>query len=363
MEKDIKKVDSSTEKSFIKRRIEIMGKRKFYLILFYIFLLAILLIVATYAWFSTALNVQIRNFNVVAARNSGLTISYDAINYGAYLDINEDTIINNLDELYPTHTNRWASHGLVPVSTIGLSSNLNNRFSIYHSQGVFYRNYDLENPMIYADKTKEEKPSKSSYFVAFDIFLKNDSGSPIADNLFLTEQTFARFNGEYGEEMNSLLNTTRFGFVKMGSVSHDTDPTVIQQMGCVGTCEQVIYEPNHDLHTDLSIENALDYGINLVDGQGFPTYAMIKDGGPIALKNAVSGSVLLDNNYFALQDTITNNELNTPIMRIPDGITKVRVYVWLEAQDIDSIETNSTGADIELSIDFVKDTYGYDSFN
>ncbi len=363
MEKDIKKVDNTVKKSFIQRRMEIMGKRKFYLVLFYIFLLALLLIVATYAWFSTALNVQIRNFNVVAARNSGLTISYDAINFGSYLDINEDTIVNNLGDLYPTHTNRWVGNGLVPVSTVGLSSTLNSKFSIYHSQGVFYRNYDLTKPFIYAEQSEETIPNTYSYFVAFDIFLKNDSGSPVADNLYLTDQTFARFNEVYSEEMNSLLNTMRFGFVKIGSVSHDTDPTTIQQMQCMGACEQVIYEPNHDLHTNLSIEKAKEYGINLQDGQEFPTYAMINEGGPILLKNAVSGSVDLDPNYFALQNTINSSELTTPIMRIPDGITKVRVYVWMEAQDIDSIETDSTGADIELSIDMVKDTYGYDMFD
>ena len=39
-----------------------------------------------------------------------------------------------------------------------------------------------------------------------------------------------------------------------------------------------------------------------------------------------------------------------------NSITKVRVYIWLEGQDIDSLETDSQGANLDVSIDFIKDT-------
>ena len=47
----------------------------------------------------------------------------------------------------------------------------------------------------------------------------------------------------------------------------------------------------------------------------------------------------------------------------PNSITKVRVYVWLEGQDIDSLETRSEGADISIAINLIKDTAGFDAFN
>ena len=59
------------------------NKRNIYLTIFVIFMLAILLIVSSYAWFSTALNVKIRTFNMVVMRNDGLTISHDAVTYGS----------------------------------------------------------------------------------------------------------------------------------------------------------------------------------------------------------------------------------------------------------------------------------------
>ena len=48
---------------------------------------------------------------------------------------------------------------------------------------------------------------------------------------------------------------------------------------------------------------------------------------------------------------------------VPDGYTKARIYVWIEGQDIDSLETMSSGTNVDISINFVKDTLGYDSFN
>ena len=51
-----------------------------------------------------------------------------------------------------------------------------------------------------------------------------------------------------------------------------------------------------------------------------------------------------------------------PLFTIPDGITKMRVYVWIEGQDIDSLETDSEGAEVSISINFIKDTYGYTEY-
>ena len=94
----------------------------------------------------------------------------------------------------------------------------------------------------------------------------------------------------------------------------------------------------------------------------FPTYAYIKAGGPFEIADTVSGSTALDYNYFKLQDTITESDFSKPLFTIPNGITKLRVYVWLEGQDIDSLETDSQGAEVSISISFVKDTQGYTEY-
>ena len=43
---------------------------------------------------------------------------------------------------------------------------------------------------------------------------------------------------------------------------------------------------------------------------------------------------------------------------VPSGVTKTRLYIWIEGQDIDSIATDSKGALLDVSINFSKDTAG-----
>jgi hypothetical protein len=72
-------------------------------------------------------------------------------------------------------------------------------------------------------------------------------------------------------------------------------------------------------------------------------------------------SLQAPNENFELQQT--RFSITEPIFELPDGITKIRVYVWLEGQDIDSVETRSEGADVSIAINLIKDTAGYDAFN
>lgn len=75
--------------------------------------------------------------------------------------------------------------------------------------------------------------------------------------------------------------------------------------------------------------------------------------------NTVSGSQNLNSEYFRLQNTMKERDLDIPIFTLPDGITKTRVYLCIEGQDIDSLETDSEGAELSISLNFVKDTAGY----
>ena len=325
--------------------------------------LGMLLIVSTYAWFSTNLNVRVKTFNMIVTKNSGLQISFDAINYDSFVEISRDMLINKLKDTYPNNTSQWAAMGLTPVSTLGVRDSNTPNFEIYSSAGVMYRNKKQDNGFVNTKLLTEKGIFAYNNYIAFDLFFKNDTGSPIDDNLFLDFGTSVTIDDGETEEMHGLVNSTRIGFVKVGSVPLNTDVNTIQNLSCNNNCKSIIFEPNSRMHTDMSKEKAKKYGINLKDGEKFPTYAYKKAGGPIYIKDTVSGSVLMDMNYFDLQETITDLDFDTPLFSIPNGITKARVYVWIEGQDIDSLETDSSGADLAISINFIKDTKGYTSFN
>ena len=332
--------------------------------MFVILCLGVLLIFATYAWFSTSLNVKIKTFNMVVTKNSGLMISFDAVNYDTSLEISANAILNDIRNTYPGHSNLWSTNGLTPVSSNGITNPNSPVFNIFAADGgVKYYKRDKSRGFVTTKQIQENGPKQFSYYIAFDVFLKNETDSPVSDNLYLDYDTSVTISDEEDDEMKGLANSVRLGFVKVGSTGLNTPAPQVQNLTCNNNCNSIIYEPNSTNHTSLSIERAQKYGVNLVNGQRFPTYAFSRAGGPIYVENSVSGSPNLDPNYFTLQNTITENNFEEPLFDLPNGVTKMRVYLWIEGQDIDSLETDSTGADLSISISFVKDQAGYTEFN
>lgn len=332
-------------------------------IMIVVFFLGVLLIFSSYAWFSTTLNVKVKEFNMIVSKNSGLSISFDAINFDNAVEISRDVLIDDLKKLYPNHLNQWASSGLTPVSSNGILNNDSQFFDIFATSGVRYKNKKKEHGYITSRKVKENAPRAFNSYIAFDLFFKNATGSPVADNLYFDTGTTAYMTSDSGEEMQGLVNSLRIGIVKVGTLPINANPTDIQNLSCHENCKAVIFEPNSKAHTMLSRERAAKYNLDLRDEERFPTYGMIKAGGPIAVDENISGSPKLNLDYFALQNTMYEEDFDTPLFTIPDGITKARVYVWIEGQDIDSLETDSTGAELYIDINFIKDTLGYETFD
>lgn len=340
------------------------SKRNIFLTLFVIFVLAVLLIVGSYAWFSTALNVKIHTFNMVVTRNDGLSISHDAVTYNSYIDISKEILYDDLGRTYPNFITSWPTNGLVPVSTNGNSSRNNYFFDVFTTTGVSYPNLrDRTKGIVTTKLYSENKPKKYSYFLAFDVFFKNDSGSPVADNLYFDVGTGVVIPEDITEQMRGLVNSMRFGIVKVGSLPITATPSEVQNIKCNNDCEAIIFELFKTSHTQMSIDNAKKYNINLVDGEEYPTYANVKAVNHQLLSTTISGSDTLDTTSFKLQETIDENDINKPLFTVPYGYTKTRMYIWIEGQDIDSIETHSIGTNVDIIVNFVKDTMGYDVFD
>lgn len=323
----------------------------------------ILLIVASYAWLSASLNVKVKFLNLSVSSDHGLFISLDGINFSDSVDISLDTVINDLNTTYPSHTNQWTK-GLWPVSSNGINNPNRDKFDIY--KGEINRKKDKSKKQyLNATLLNEDSFDASNSYIAFDLFLKNVSGSPKSDNLFLEAASVDFDEGIIPDDrraMEGIMNSMRFGFVKIGSVNTRSDINVIQNISCNNNCQMVIFEPNSTLHSSVSINSMFDaYGITIIDGQYSPTYGIIAEGTHLEHMNGHEGTgIPLDTSHFALQNTITEEDFHNPIFQIPNGITRARVYIWIEGQDVDNLETSSRGAAISISIDFVKDLAGYE---
>jgi hypothetical protein len=327
------------------------------------FFSGVLLIISTYAWLSSNLNVKIDGFKMIVSNDSGLFISLDGVEFSDTVEISIDSVINDIEKTYPQNTNQWSSGGLWPVSSNGIKTPNDDKFAVY--QGEVSKRYKSKGNKRFLNTAlmKEEEAMGGNIYIAFDMFLKNVSGSPKSDNLFLDDDTAVNYSEDVDDEvkqsMTGIMNSMRIGLIKIGSVSSKSDVKTIQNIKCNNNCRMVIYEPNSTSHSSDSIAKLEEHGITLIDGVYRPTYAIIKDGTFLQHTNGQEGSnIPLDTEHFALQNTMT--DFDKTIFPIPNGITKVRAYVWIEGQDMDSLETNSKGAGIDIVINLRKDLAGYE---
>ena len=135
----LRKKSTPKNNSKLKQIKLLSSKKRNFISLIVIFLLGTLLLVSTYAWLSTNLNVKVKNFNMIVSQNSGLSISLDGINFSTYVEISEEILIDKLKNTYPNNTSQWSSNGLVPISTYGTSGPNDQTFNFFSSVGVKYK--------------------------------------------------------------------------------------------------------------------------------------------------------------------------------------------------------------------------------
>ena len=109
------------------------------LLLFVVFVSSVVLTFATYAWFSASLNVKIKFVDVKVSTDTGLFISLDGIHFSDSVEISLDSVIYDLKEYYPNHTNQWAANGLWTVSSNGIPNSNASKFAMFDGQIGKYR--------------------------------------------------------------------------------------------------------------------------------------------------------------------------------------------------------------------------------
>ena len=330
---------------------------RFNTLIFLAFITCIVLIYSTYAWFSSTLDVKISDFKAVVDPETGLYISLDGIRWGSTVEISEENIIDKLKEIYPSNTNQW-SNGLTSVSTIGLKNSNDNKFSMYGNENEFFgKILSFNKTEIDIVKLDETKSKNNAEFIAFDIFIKNLTTSPYSDNLYLVNGTKVINSSE--ESDDTAANAFRIGLLFMGSVHKNASIEQIQNIQCNPICYQHIYEPNSKMHTEQSIKILEKHNYQIIEGKEYTTYAVYNSGKSVQMWSGVeNSSVQFNYNIFKKQET--NTSLNNPVGQIPSGITKVRIYIWVEGQDIDIIEQRPNVYKVSVTMNFEKDMAGYE---
>ena len=304
----------------------------------------VVLTASTYAWFTANRSVTVESIDVNVQATEGLQISTDATEWKAVITNDDITgaswtgVINQL----PKGTGVYAS----PVSTIG-QTDTNGLMQMY--KGTVATPEGQSDNLLTAVKSTEAN-GQTGDFVAFDLFFRSTKAQAIyltsASTVTLKENT----------SIDGLQNAARVAFINEGGVEYGSTAAAAQAKK-EGTLA-LIWEPNYDTHTAAGVANAHDaYDINTTQSGGsklgyLGVKAPITNGVPVASTNtSYFGSV-------TTQGSPASGIPSSAYIKVTDlvaGITKVRVYMWIEGQDVDC-EDHASGGSITYNLQFSIDS-------
>lgn len=376
-------------------------------------LAAMLLAGTTVAWFIGTRTVNVASFEVRIASTDSLALSLDGISFSDTIVINEEIAKN----AYTNNTNYWDDKGLKPLSTVGEMELASSRMLMYEKASMTMTpgGYRLMASRI--DNSVDE----TAGYVVFDLFIKNYTGRQyitehnILDEeaIYLTTDSKVEVSENGGTIGTGIENSVRVAFTQIGRVKGDVDysstPTVVQGITCstsgavTGICrEATIWEPNDTSHVasalnyynksckkriaaDLTLTASYSGACpTLTDGTAYPTYAVAS---PIASTdrldvydgtayNGYTTNVAVydkdtqsyaegyedmkirDFQYFTdTQKDLEGTARPSFMFLAPNSITKVRIYIYIEGQDIDNYEFAAMGKKVTINFGFTKERF------
>ena len=325
-----------------KKKKEEEKKRKLILIIFLFVFSLIILSSATYAWFSANKNALIDSIDINVATVNGIQISADAITWDNELTIEE---LHNASQTYRNALNQFPLT-LYGVSTDGTVSNgtLNMYYGMVHEDNG--GNYFITSRQEHEINCVGDEECDGHHYVAFDIFVL----ATIPTDLVITSNSkvIDREGNNTGGQ-----NAARIAFVYEGTVG-DTASVSAAQNQLAGT-KSIIWEPNIDVHTEGGIRNAQKYyGLSLGEtGGSWVPYVGINQ----EFSEEVPFGETKNSRYFTSMSpdikTTVGYTQNQDLMRVPTGVSKIRVYLWLEGEDVDFENKAADGKlrlDLELAM-------------
>ena len=382
---------------------------------------AIVLTVSTYAWFIGMKTVRVSTFDIDIATTEGLFLSMngkdwsytlDARTAEAYADHTNTWAttglipMSSVGDMDPAVSRMKLFEKASLTTTHGgyrlLSSRVGNYVTTSDdgavSQGKGYVAFDL----FIKNLSGEEYYATNNSLNEEAIYLTTDSSVTVASG---------------GESNTGIENSVRVAFTQVGRVKADSeDVAEITGMTCettgnvTGICRDAqIWEPNDTAHVQNAInwyntsclkrtgdtvtekasyvmatktdDNPTNCG-RVYNGTAYSTYAVSRD---ILIndnvdiydgedfngydKNSVAYNVysnatdksaykLVDVDYFTdTEKNLRGTDRPTFMTLAPNSITKLRVYVYIEGQDVDNYDFASLGKKISVKFGFTKERF------
>lgn len=183
--------------------------------------------------------------------------------------------------------------------------------------------------------TKEtDTNGETGKYIAFDLFFKVDKESDI----WITPTSGVKTTDTND---TGIKNASRIGFVVLGNTTAGAAVSDIQALNKGTSSSTYIWEPNYNIHTPAGIANARDvYGVTTTaDGTILPYSGVISD--ITDTDNILLGEATQTKDATKFKDVTITYQTKSgythyiPAFKLSNGITKVRIYMWVEGQDVD----------------------------
>ena len=320
-------------------------RKKLRSLILLLFITIIMFGTSTYAWFTANRTVTIQSLDVHVEASNGIQISTDGENW--------KSVITNLD----ITTNHYSGAvNQVPTNVTAVSTDpftvtsagRLNMFSAIVDTDATTGKYTIETVQ------ETDTDGEEGKYIAFDIFLRVDTDQAV----YLTPASDVV---SLGATDRGLKNAARVAFINLGHTASTSTVNTIVGLN-TGTGSTVkLWEPNVEAHEGIIVGEAgvaHDMGVSLTQTDGVynrvPYTGVIDETtDPLDLKEVVNGtdtSVTTDDPITPTITTTSNNQATNLYDNLQAGITKYRIYMWIEGQDIDC-DNYATGTNISYNIE------------
>ena len=343
------------EKEKLRKERNKRRKYRLLILLLILFGTGTMLATSTYAWFTSNTNVSVETLKVNIAAQNGIQISVDGTKWKSIIQKSDIIGARALNGNYSAAVNQ-IPETLEPVSTAGIPDE-NGYLPMYY--GVVKTSASVANNGEYiltATKTTEidnnvrkgTEPD-SAKFIAFDLFFKVDADTPV----YLVSGSGATTTDTTD---TGIKNASRIAFVNKGNTSAGSELATIQGLNAGASSTVTIWEQNYDVHTAAGVAHAKDvYGITTSQtGGALVPYAGVI--APISEEDDILWGNATEEKHSAKFKTVTPAKTTkagfadyVSLFTLTKGITKVRIYMWVEGQDVDC-ENNASGGMISFDL-------------
>ena len=361
-------------------------KKRILVLAIALFFTTVLFATSSYAWFTANKQVKVERLQVRVEAQNGIQISTDAVNWKSLIQKSD---IFGATTRYGNAVNQIPTT-MEPVSTAGTIDSTG-KLEMYYGTVL---NNATGDPVLKAQKDTEVVTTANDQkgkFIAFDLFFKVTTDSP----LYLTANSgVTPVLPEGVLESTGIENAARIAFVNLGNAESSTAVATLQAMGTHENDERSLFlwEPNAYSHTGAAIQHAYatynitteDDDVNEIAYQGVK--AAIPAATPVPVQTDFSAGHRGYLELITVVDPDTNEEsqvpkygqyfddivpdlytakgfsTNTGLFELEPGVTKYRIYMWIEGQDVDC-ENDASGATINFDLEIRTDAENVEQQN